>query len=269
MNQWLLFMIILVSGMIIGIIYCHAASLIAYIRKMDEEELVCDTCSNRKTCIAVRPIGNSNWVTEFTYTTYWLVRKKCMYGATIGNPWKQVLIFAILNSILYEGIFLIYGFGTDMVLYCLATTVLLYIGIVDWNTQYIPAEFNIIIFLLGLIRLCLNPSDWVLHVIGLFAVSVFLLLVDWIGTRIWQGNHVVGGGDIKLMAAAGLLLGWKLNIVAFMMGCVCGSIIHLIIMKIGKGEHKLAFGPYLALGIYIAMICGEQLVSWYLGIMGL
>ena len=105
--------------------------------------------------------------------------------------------------------------------------------------------------------------------IGLFAVSVFLLLVDWIGTRIWQGNHVVGGGDIKLMAAAGLLLGWKLNIVAFMMGCVCGSIIHLIIMKIGKGEHKLAFGPYLALGIYIAMICGEQLVSWYLGIMGL
>ena len=79
----------------------------------------------------------------------------------------------------------------------------------------------------------------------------------------------MGGGDIKLMAAAGLLIGWKLNIVAFMMGCVCGSILHLIIMKIGGREHKLAFGPYLALGIYLAMICGEQLVGWYLGIMGL
>jgi leader peptidase (prepilin peptidase)/N-methyltransferase len=79
----------------------------------------------------------------------------------------------------------------------------------------------------------------------------------------------MGGGDIKLMAAAGFLLGWKLNIVAFMMGCVLGSVIHLSIMKIGKGEHRLAFGPYLSMGIYIAMICGEQLMSWYLGIVGL
>ena len=79
----------------------------------------------------------------------------------------------------------------------------------------------------------------------------------------------IGGGDIKLMAAAGLLIGWKLNIVALMLGCVLGSIIHLSIMAMKKGERRLAFGPYLSLGIYIAMICGEQLVSWYLSIMGL
>lgn len=268
MITWLGFSIFLVSGLVTGILFVQAYGLIQYIRRMDEEEPgVCAACQNKEGCIAMKSIGNSNWVTEFTYTTFQLVKKRCMYAKE--KNWKYMLIFAILNGVLYGALYAIHGGNADTVLYCLSTTILLYIGVVDWNTQYIPFEFNLILFILGLIRLCLGPEHWLEQVIGLFAVSLFLLLVDFVGTKIWNGNHVVGGGDIKLMAAAGLLLGWKLNIVAFMMGCIGGSIIHLIIMKIGKGEHKLAFGPYLAMGIYIAMICGEQLMSWYLGIMGL
>lgn len=180
-----------------------------------------------------------------------------------------MLILAILNSVLYISLYLKYGFGIESVLYALAVSILIYAGYIDWNTQYIPLEFNIIIFILGIIRMILQPEFWLERLLGFLSISLLLLMIDWIGTKFYSGNHVIGGGDIKLMAAAGLLLGWKLNIVAFMMGCVCGSIIHLVIMKIGKGEHRLAFGPYLSMGIYIAMICGEQLMSWYLGIMGL
>lgn len=264
---WLYIAGFLVSGVLIGIVFRHSFDLIAYIRKMDEDEEVCDSCQGRETCIAMRPIGKSNWVTEFTYTTYFLVRKDCMY--TKAQNGRYIWILVVLNGICYIPLYLIYGMSLETVLFCLCTTALLYIGLVDWNTQYIPIEFNIFIFVLGLIRLCFRLENWKEQVVGLFAVSVFLLLLDWVGTRLREGEHIVGGGDIKLMAAAGLLLGWKLNIVAFMMGCICGSIIHLIIMKIGKGGHRLAFGPYLAMGVYIAMICGEQLVSWYLGIMGL
>ena len=74
----------------------------------------------------------------------------------------------------------------------------------------------------------------------------------------------MGGGDIKLMAATGLLLGWQLNIIAFLVGCILGSIIHLTLMAMKKADRVLAFGPYLSMGVYIAMIWGEQLVSWYL-----
>lgn len=267
MVDWWYIIVFLVSGLLIGIVYLHSYGLISYIRKMDEEDEVCDTCQNKKDCIAIKPIGNSNWVTEFTYTTYGLVRKNCMY--TREKNLRYMLILAVLNGICYVPLYLIYGMSLEAVLYCLCTTALLYVGVVDWNTQYIPAEFNIFIFVLGLIRLCFRLDNWKEQVVGLFAVSVFLLIVDFLGSKLREGEHIVGGGDIKLMAAAGLLLGWKLNIVAFMMGCICGSIIHLVIMKIGKGGHRLAFGPYLAMGVYIAMICGEQLVSWYLGIMGL
>ena len=66
------------------------------------------------------------------------------------------------------------------------------------------------------------------------------------------------------MAATGLLLGWKLIIIAFIMACIIGTVVHLIRMAVKKVGRKLAFGPYLSMGICIAMIWGEQLVSWYL-----
>lgn len=66
------------------------------------------------------------------------------------------------------------------------------------------------------------------------------------------------------MAAAGLLVGWKLIILSLGIGCLLGSVIHLTLMKVRDKDRVLAFGPYLSMGIYISMVCGEQLVSWYL-----
>ena len=160
------------------------------------------------------------------------------------------------------------------ILYGIVTFALFELAIVDWNTQYIPFEFSIIIFLCGLIQLFADVSNWEQYVIGLIAVSGFLYIVDIIATPILRKkygdddiSHVIGDGDIKLMAATGLLLGWKLNFLALGLGCITGSVIHLLLMRIKKGERQFAFGPYLSLGVYITMICGEQLVSWYLNMM--
>lgn len=266
MKEWLYIVLFMVSGWLVGLVFRHADSLIRYIARMDDEH-ACDGCGQKTECAALRPIGASNWVTEFTYTAFWLVYKKCGYVERKAG--KSCWLLLVLNGILYLPLAAIYGVSIEGISFCLCTTALLYIGIVDWNTQYIPVEFNCFIFILGLIRLIIQPEDWLERVIGLFAISLFLLLIDRIGAKLRDGGHVVGGGDIKLMAAAGLLLGWKLNLVAFMLGCICGSVIHLIIMKVRKDGHQLAFGPYLAMGVYIAMICGEQLISWYLSIMGL
>lgn len=266
MKEWLYIGIVMVSGTVLGLVLHQAYALVDFIRKV-EDDTNCEACEQKTICLAQKPIGRSNWVTEFMYITYLKVGRKCL-----PNNQQRIgywLIPALINGSMDILLYLQYGWSADFVLCALCTAVLLYLSIVDWKTQYIPLECNLFIFILGLIRLILQPGHWLGQVIGLCSVSVVLLLVDWIGSKLLNRDHVVGDGDIKLMAAAGLFLGWKLNIVAFMMGCIGGSIIHLIIMKIGKGERQLAFGPYLAMGIYIAMICGEQLMSWYLGIMGL
>jgi len=97
------------------------------------------------------------------------------------------------------------------------------------------------------------------HLIGAVLVSGFLLLL-YLVTK----GRGIGGGDIKLMAAAGLFLGWKSIVLAFIIGCVAGSIIHLIRMKVSNKDHVLAFGPYLAFGIFVACLWGEKIVDAYL-----
>ena len=69
------------------------------------------------------------------------------------------------------------------------------------------------------------------------------------------------------MAAAGLFLGWKNVLVAFMIGVIIAAIVHPIRMKVSKAGKVLALGPYLSLGIMIAALFGEAIVAWYLSLM--
>lgn len=171
----------------------------------------------------------------------------------------QYPIVEAANGILYVVFFLAKGITVETFLYCLAASALLALSVIDWRTQEIPLGFILFILTLGLVRLFTDLENWSQYVIGLLAVSVFLLLIDLV-----TKGRGIGHGDIKLMAATGLLLGWKLIIIAFIMACIIGTVVHLIRMAVKKVGRKLAFGPYLSMGICIAMIWGEQLVSWYL-----
>lgn len=165
---------------------------------------------------------------------------------------------------------------------CLVCSALIVLSVIDWRTYEIPFKINIFIFTIGLIKLaarmlvdskiyCQNLTDdisffeklnaygaWKEFVIGFFAVSVPLLIILLISK-----GKAMGGGDVKLMAAAGLFLGWKLAIVALLFGCLYGSVIHIIRMKIEGEGSKLAMGPYLSGGIVTAMWFGQKIVEWY------
>jgi leader peptidase (prepilin peptidase)/N-methyltransferase len=75
----------------------------------------------------------------------------------------------------------------------------------------------------------------------------------------------MGGGDIKLMAMVGAVLGWKPVLLAIMVGSLVGSIIGagLILVGIMRRNEYLPFGPFLALGSLIALFFYEPLLNWY------
>ena len=151
----------------------------------------------------------------------------------------------------------------ESLLYMLLFSALLALSIIDLRTYEIPIGFNIFIGCLGLVRLATDYRNWPLYVIGAASVSLFLLLI-YLVTR----GRGIGGGDIKLMAACGLLLGWKCIIPAFCIGCILGGVIHLIRMKVSKAEHVLAMGPYLSAGVMIMALFGEQIINAYLKFCG-
>ncbi|MBQ5671279.1 MAG: prepilin peptidase, partial [Oscillospiraceae bacterium] len=57
-------------------------------------------------------------------------------------------------------------------------------------------------------------------------------------------------------------------ILTVLIGSVSGVIIHSVRMKRGAGR-KLAFGPYLAAGLWISALFGNQILTAYLSLFGL
>lgn len=169
-----------------------------------------------------------------------------------------------LNGVLYVVTFAINGMTIDSLLYCLLISALLVLSVIDFRTYEIPLGINIYILALGLIGTAVHYEDWLNHLIGFFAVSLFIGLI----IALTRGRGM-GGGDLKLMACAGLLLGWKSIILAFLLGCIIGSICHVIRMRVTKASHTLAFGPYLSIGILLSVWFGDRLIGWYLGLLGL
>jgi leader peptidase (prepilin peptidase)/N-methyltransferase len=164
-----------------------------------------------------------------------------------------------LNGALYVIVFLANGWNYSSVVYCFLTSALIVLSVIDFRTMEIPDGLNLFILLLGIVATALDGQHVKDHVVGMFSVSVFLLLLYLI--TVGRG---IGGGDIKLMAGAGLLLGWKQAILSFLLGCIIGSVIHVIRMKVTHAGHQLAMGPYLSVGIWIAALWGSKLIDWYL-----
>ena len=172
----------------------------------------------------------------------------------------QYPLIEATNGVLWVIVFAVMGFSAQAALGCLLSSTLLVLSVIDARTLEIPSGTSIAILVLGAIATGIDYQNWLSHLIGLFAISLPLLLVLLI-----TGGRGIGGGDIKLMAGCGLFLGWKLIILGFFGGCLLGTVIHLGLMAAKKVGRTLSFGPYLSLGVFLAMLWGNKLISWYLG----
>lgn len=76
----------------------------------------------------------------------------------------------------------------------------------------------------------------------------------------------MGGGDIKLMAFYGALWGPEIAFLSIIFAAVAGSVAGLILLLFKKlsSDHRIPFGPYLALGIIISVVAGEKILNAYM-----
>ena len=202
------------------------------------------------------------WYDNIPLLSWIMLLGKCRYckkKISIQYP-----IVEFLNGLLWVFVFVINGINIHSILICALVSGLIPLSIIDWRTYEIENGFHVYFGVLGLIVMALDASNWANYVIGFFCVSLVLLAIYLI-----SGGRAIGGGDVKLMAACGLFVGWQNIILALAIGCIVGSIIHLIRMRIANADRVLAMGPYLAVGIFISSLFGDQLITWYLSLLGL
>lgn len=81
----------------------------------------------------------------------------------------------------------------------------------------------------------------------------------------------VGFGDVKLGVFIGAVLGWQGALLTLGLANVIGLCVVLPGLATGTltRTSRVPFGPFVIVGFIIAGLFGEQLISWYRGLVGL
>lgn len=102
--------------------------------------------------------------------------------------------------------------------------------------------------------------------IGSLGLGGFFALLYYGSREKW-----IGGGDVRLGFVMGFFLGWQKTILAVTLAAYIGTlvIIGALITRKYKRQMKLPFGPLLIVGWLIAFLWGQNLIDWYLRLIGL
>jgi leader peptidase (prepilin peptidase) / N-methyltransferase len=204
------------------------------------------------------------WYLNIPVLSYIFLRGRCKEcDAPISPIYPAV---EMLNAILWVACYSIYGPTVFAVLLGALCSVFIVLAFIDFKFQIIPDRLIVIIFLLGAVNGVYQTvalgAPWQLWVVGFFAASLPLLLMG----LVYEDG--IGGGDIKLMAAAGLFAGWKLILLALFLGALYGLFYALGLYLAGKAVRRtpIPFGPFLCLGIVTSILTGDAMISWYLSL---
>ena len=191
--------------------------------------------------------------------------RKCGEPISLRYPMIEAL-----NAALYWMVLWRYGMGLHLIALLPFVSALVVITFIDLEFQIIPDEISIGGAVLGLVAGALVLPDpfvrsvmlgWDGSLIGAASgfTAFFLIAI--------ASNGGMGGGDIKMMAMVGAVLGWKGVFLTTLAGSMMGSIVGLYLMAMhGKGRKtKVPFGPFLAAGALLTLLAGQEIFNFIYG----
>lgn len=231
-----------------------------------------------------RPI---RWLHKIPVIGWFLTRGRCAScGWSVPFRYPAVEAVVIVGSALLGGCFVLqgqwlYGAAITIVFWALVLLVL-----IDWDTGYLPDELTLGMLWLGMFcaLLCADHAAWggislESSVKGAITGYVFAWTVNAVFLRL-TGQHAIGQGDFKLLAAIGAWVGlepmWAVVFVAILTQDVAKRL-HLA--KRAKNLDAPGFfadatplGPGLCVGGLVVLALGQslaqipvQLVAWFMG----
>jgi leader peptidase (prepilin peptidase) / N-methyltransferase len=81
----------------------------------------------------------------------------------------------------------------------------------------------------------------------------------------------MGLGDVSMMCMVGAYLGWKLTLMTLLLASLFGAVVGVAVAVARSrrfDEYQVPFGVFLGVGAAAALLVGDGLLAWYLGLFG-
>jgi leader peptidase (prepilin peptidase)/N-methyltransferase len=159
-----------------------------------------------------------------------------------------------------------FGATLGALIYYLFVASLLLVTFIDLDHQIIPDMITLPgIPIAFVITFFLSEITYRESILGILIGGGSLFLVAWI-YRLLTHKDGMGGGDIKLLAMIGALIGWKGVLFTIFVASAVGTLAGILVMLHTRKGMKLAvpFGPFLSIGAIFYLFFGPELLSWYL-----
>lgn len=197
------------------------------------------------------------WFDNIPVISYIILKHKCRYcnqKISIQYP-----LIELITAVLFSLVAWNYKFELVLPIYIYFTFSLVVISGIDYFHKIIPDIFSISLIIIGLLFSFFNvqlglewKSRFINSFIGVMAGGGGLLLIGYIGEKILK-KEAMGGGDVKLLAGIGAVLGWEKTIAVLFVASLLGSVfsIYFIVTKKIDRKDYIPFGPFLSAAAYI------------------
>ncbi|MEI6477996.1 MAG: prepilin peptidase [bacterium] len=148
----------------------------------------------------------------------------------------------------------------------LSLLVLLSVTLVDLALMEVPVDYVLVAGIIGGVTMVVSGQlTWQSALLGAVAGagSLAVVLYGWLLLFHKKG---MGEGDLVIAAAMGAILGFPMIFVGLMAAVFSGAILGSVLVLMRKKSYASAipFGPFLYLGLLLALLAGQAFLRWYI-----
>ena len=178
---------------------------------------------------------------------------------SLKHDFKFDIKYTVIYLVLFNLLVYMQGFSYVTILYAICMFSLMLVFSIDYRFELIADESHIIIAAVAVVNIFFNLDSWYDYLIGAVIGGGSFYLLGLIALWIYK-KEGMGFGDVKLMAALGLLFGIKNILVITILSFALAAVISIVLMifKVKKIDSYIPFGPFIVIATIAIMLFGTD-----------
>lgn len=202
------------------------------------------------------------WLDNIPVISWVVLRGRCRQcGASIS---AQYPIIEIVTALVWLVIAWLTPDAWLLASRLVLATALIVLFMIDLEHQLLPNVITLPGIVIGFAFSLVSGPGPLASLIGILVGGGVLYAIA-AGYYLLRKEEGMGMGDVKMLAMVGAFLGWKAVLLTLVLASFAGAVIGglLIAWQRGTLRYALPFGTFLAVGTFVAMLWGEQMLAWY------